>query len=38
MRFVPERILRCGLVSTNGLSYIDFAEQSCLLAIYAKEI
>ena len=36
MRFVPERILRCRLVSTNGLFYIDFAEQSCLLPIYAK--
>src|SRR5258708_1885356 len=30
MRFVPERILRCGLVTTNRLFYIDFADQSCL--------
>ena len=30
MRFVPERILRCGLDTTNRLFYIDFADQSCL--------
>jgi len=30
MRFVPERILRCSLVTTNRLFYIAFADQSCL--------
>src|SRR5258708_15595889 len=30
MRFVPERILRCGLVTTNRVCYIAFADQSCL--------
>jgi hypothetical protein len=37
MRFVPERILRCRLVSTDRLYYMVFGEQSLPAIQFAQQ-